>query len=91
MKKICLALAVLFCLQSCMINTHTIGEGAKGEAKESKTMVYFIGNRLAKIDTKDMAKGEEDYDIKTEIGPLGVFLGFITFGLFQARTITVTK
>jgi hypothetical protein len=91
MKKVMIVLGVVLSMSSCMINTHTVGEGSKGQEKVSKEMFYLIGNRISKVDTKELAGDAESYTIKTEMGPIGFILNTLTFGVISTRTVTVTK
>lgn len=90
-----LLIVSLLVLIGCSTHHHTIGAGAKGGDSVSKKQWYILFGLvpLNNVDTKVMAAGASDYDIKTESNfvdvVIGLFTGILTIP--APRTVTVTK
>ena len=91
MKKICIVLGVLFSMQSCMINTHVIGDGGNGVEAARKKTVYIIGNRVSEVDSKALAGGAENYEIDTRANFVDMLITTLTFGIVNRRTVIIKK
>lgn len=88
-----LVLSMLF-LVGCFTNVHTIGNGPRGSSTESKKQWYALWGLIpiTQVDTKAMAAGATDYEIKTQNSfvdyIIGAFTGIVTI---YPRTVTVKK
>ena len=97
LKKSIKQMAILFAsailLTSCFSYTSVVGTGAEGNKTESKWNHYAIGGLapIAVSDSKEMANGAENYDVKTEVSFVNSLCRFVTFGLYTPSTTTVTK
>ncbi len=88
-----LLLSMLF-ITGCMTHLHVIGEGAKTGSVEQERQWYVLWGLIpiTKVDTKAMAKGAKDYEIKTEQAPLDVIINIVTgFATVYSRTIEVKR
>jgi hypothetical protein len=94
MKKNVTKILLLLCLlnlTSCYVNTHVVGSGAKGNEIVKKKSWYVLGNRVQEADTKAMAAGANDYSIDTRFNFVDYLINSLTFGVVNARTVTVKK
>jgi hypothetical protein len=97
MKRI-VALFLIFVLivimVGCATNIHTIGKGpSKGEFIEQRQWYALWGLiPINHVDSKAMAGGAVDYQIKTEASPVDVIINiFTTYITVTSRTVTVTR
>ena len=78
----------------CSTHMHTMGSGAAGANETSSRQWYILFGLvpLNSVDTKTMAGGATDYNIKTQQSFLDIvitiFTGIVTV---NSRTVTVTK
>ncbi len=94
MKKVIITVSSLFlvvALNSCYINTHVVGEGAKGSEVIKSKSWYILGNRISEADTKTMAGGAANYSVDTRHNFVDYLINSVTFGLVGSRTVTVKK
>ena len=97
MKRIAVLMIVVLIASfaiGCAAHIHTIGQGPQQSDKEAARQWYILWGLvpLNDVDSKAMAGGASDYEIKTEMSPIdfliGIPAGFITI---RSRTVTVTK
>ncbi|MBX2843946.1 MAG: Bor family protein, partial [Flammeovirgaceae bacterium] len=70
-----------------------VGTGAQGVNKTTKWNHYVIGG-LAPVgvsDSREMAGGAENYEVRTRQTFVNGLVSAITFGLYTPTTTTVTK
>ncbi|MFD2551012.1 Bor family protein [Bizionia sediminis] len=97
MKNPLKMMAVLFTatilLSSCYSYTSVVGEGAQGNNETTSWNHYLIfGLAPAGVsDSKDMAKGAENYTVFTRQTFVNGLVAAITFGIYTPSTTTVTK
>ncbi|MCX6135233.1 MAG: hypothetical protein NTU47_15610 [Ignavibacteriales bacterium] len=87
-------LALLVLASGCMTHYHVVGEGAKGSSVEQTRQWYALWGLIPinSVDTKTMAKGAKDYEIKTEQAPLDIVINIVTsFVTVYSRTIEVKR
>jgi hypothetical protein len=87
---------LLFCsclLTSCYTYTSVVGEGAKGNQEVTEWNHYVIFG-LAPVgvsDSKAMAAGATDYEVKTRHTFVNGLVAGLTFGIYTPTTTTVKK
>lgn len=97
MKKIVsLIMVILFMciIVGCSTHLHTIGNGAQGvnEVESRQWYILFGLVPLNDTDTKEMAAGAVDYNVKTQQSALDVLMNMLTMWVtINSRTVTVTK
>ena len=97
MKRIIAASLILaFCclLVGCYTFNHQVGTGAKGfdEVKERQWYVLFGLVPINKVDSRKMAGGAANYDVKTEFNVVDVIItAFTSVASVHCQTVTVTK
>lgn len=91
MRKICLVLGVVASMSSCMIQTHTVGNGGGEVEFARKKSIYIIGNRVSEVDSKELAGGATDYTIDTRYNFMDFLYNGITFGILGTRTVIIKK
>jgi len=87
-------LASMIFITGCMTHIHVIGEGSKSGAVEQERQWYVLWGLVPinKIDTKVMAKGAKDYEIKTEMNALDVIINIFTSAVtVYSRTVEVKR
>jgi hypothetical protein len=87
-------LASMIFITGCMTHIHVIGEGSKSGAVEQERQWYVLWGLVPinKIDTKVMAKGGKDYEIKTEMNALDVIINIFTSAItVYTRTVEVKR
>jgi hypothetical protein len=92
-RKLMLSFLLLVCL-GCATNMHTIGKGPKGNSIVEERQWYVLWGLVPinKVDSKAMAAGAENYQIKTEASALDVVINIFTnWVTVTSRTVTVTK
>ena len=109
MKKqliiICMIISILFL--GCATHVHHVGAGPQIGHKVTARQYYLLWGLVPinSVDTNALAgtdingKQIEDYEIKTQTGPIDIILAFglaiFTYGIgpviIQSRTVTVTK
>lgn len=80
-------------LTSCYTYTSVVGQGAKGNKEVTKWNHYLIFG-LAPVgvsDSKQMAGGATDYDVKTRQTFVNGLVGILTAGIYTPSTTTVIK
>ena len=91
-----LAIGALFCiilLPSCFTYVSVVGEGAQGSQEITKWNHYVVYG-LAPVgvsDSKEMANGAENYEVKTEQTFVNGLVAALTFGIYTPTTTTVKK
>lgn len=94
MRKIKNLAFILFAsvsLTSCYTYTSVVGKGAQGGNEVTKWNHYVIYG-LAPVDVSDsqeMAKGAENYTVKTEQTFVNGLIASLTFGIYTPTTTTV--
>lgn len=94
MKKLLLAIAIIFSLSSCYPVVHVSGTGASKSiiVKKKQWFAFWGLVKLNHIDPKEMAGEATNYTIKTEFRLKDMLLNIITFvSSCEAETITVIK
>lgn len=97
MKKIIAAsLVVAFCclLVGCYTFNHQVGNGAQNyeQVKERQWFVLWGLVPINEVDSKAMAGGAADYDVKTEFNVVDVIITvFTSYVTIHCQTVTVTK
>lgn len=87
-------LALTLLVSGCMTHYHVVGDGAKGSAVEQTRQWYALWGLIPinSVDTKTMAKGAKDYEIKTEQAPLDIIISIATsFVTVYSRTVEVKR
>ncbi|MFC2088204.1 Bor/Iss family lipoprotein [Calditrichota bacterium] len=91
--SIILVFSIIF-LTGCYAVNHTVGEGAKGNTTVTERQWYVLFGLVPinEVNSKAMADGATDYEIKTEMTFVDVVIGIFT-GLvsIQPTTVTVKK
>lgn len=94
-RTISLFLVVVMLVSTgCMTHKHVIGAGPKTGAVEQERAWYILWGLvpLNNVDTKVMAKGATDYEIKTEQAVLDVIINIFTgFVTVYSRTVEVKR
>jgi len=93
LKLILSLFAVSLLFSSCYSYTSVVGNGAQGNSKTTKWNHYLIGG-LAPVgvsDSKEMAAGSENYEVRTRITFVNYICAGATFGLYAPTTTTVKK
>ncbi len=88
---ICLSLLIL---TACAGHIHTIGSGpSSGNRMEARQWYVLWGLiPINQIDTKAMAAGATNYEIRTEAAPLDIIINlFTSYITVTSRTVSVTK
>lgn len=94
MTKLFVPVLALGLLIGCTANVHMIGDGPKGGAvvKQKQWYALFGLVPLNQVDSKAMAAGAEDYQIKTVYNAddilISIFTNYVTV---SCRTVEVTK
>jgi hypothetical protein len=87
MKKIARLIVITLMLVSmvaCTTHIHKVGKGAQGNDVTKTRQWYVLWGLvpLNEVDTQEMAKGAENYEIKTETcfvdGIINAFVGAVT-------------
>ena len=96
MRKAIIAatLISLLIVVGCSTHIHTVGSGPQSyEIVEARQWYILFGLvPLNTVDTKTMAAGATDYEIKTEQSPLDILMNIFTGQIsIYSRTVTVTK
>ena len=94
MKKITIILLAILFIAGCMTQVHKIGSGPQTYEEKTLRQWWVLWGLIPinEIDTHEMAKGAENYEIKTEIsfvdGIITIFTSMVTVG---CSSVTVTK
>lgn len=97
LTSLTLSVLMLFAVavsSGCMAHTHVVGDGANSGVTDEARQWYILWGLVPinDVDTNQMAAGQDDYTIETEITPLdfviNIFTSFITV---YSRTVTVTQ
>lgn len=97
MKKlfaILLIVTMSFYTAGCFTMNHVVGDGAKSNTEVSAKQWYILWGLvpLNKVDSKEMAGGATDYNIKTQAAFVDVVIGFFTsIVTVYPMSVTVTK
>ena len=92
-KMMTIAFAASLLLTSCYSYTSEVGEGAQGNNQTTKWNHYVIYG-LAPVgvsDSKQMAGGAENYNVRTRQTFVNGLVSSLTFGIYTPTTTTVTK
>jgi hypothetical protein len=87
-------LASVIFFTGCMTHIHVIGDGAKSGNVQQERQWYVLWGLVPinKVDTKTMAKGAKDYEIKTEMSALDVVINIFTSAVtVYSRTVEVKR
>ena len=102
-KLITITLIISMLFISCATHLHTVGYGPQIGVKATARQYYLLWGLVPinTIDTNEMAgldingKQIENYEIKTQVGPLDVVINsvsFFTIGMIlTSRTVTITN
>lgn len=93
-RKIITAAAFLLILSSCVTNRHIVGKGAQGDDKITDMQWYVLWGAvpLNEPDTKKMAEGAQDYEIKSEFSAVNMLINIFTMSVsLVSRSVTVKK
>lgn len=86
-------LLCIFLMTSCFTYVSVVGEGAQGNQEVTKWNHYVVYG-LAPVgvsDSKAMAGGAENYEVKTEQTFVNGLVAALTFGIYTPTTTTVKK
>lgn len=92
--SICTILILLVVFIGCSTHNHVVGNGSQDGSSVSTKQWYILWGLvpLNDVDTKAMAEGSSDYEIKTQSSfidiIIGIFTGIVTI---SPRSVTVTK
>lgn len=78
----------------CYTMHHVVGDGAKGNTVETERQWYILWGLvpLNKVDSKAMAKGSSNYEVKTEMTFIDAIIGaFTSIVTVVPMTIEVKK
>lgn len=78
----------------CSTHRHVVGNGAQGNSSESAKQWYILWGLvpLNNVDTKAMADGASDYEIKTQQSFVDIIIGiFTSIVTISPRSVTVEK
>ncbi|MBI0401272.1 Bor family protein [Cyclobacterium marinum] len=92
-KTMSLLLITSFLMTSCYTYTSVVGEGAQGN-KETTVWNHYVVYGLAPVavsDSKEMAGGAENYEVKTEQTFVNGLISALTFGIYTPTTTTVKR
>ncbi len=84
-------LAGFFLLPGCFTQQHIIGDGARtGQIEEVRQWYVLWGLvPINTVDTRDMADGADNYEVRTEFTALDFVISIFT-GLISVNPMTVT-
>ena len=90
------ALIAVLALSSCAAHMHTVGHGTiapEGHQKVETARQFYILNwqPLNEVDTKEMAGGAENYEIKTSETLTDIVISVLTFQIITSRTVEVIR
>jgi len=94
LSALVLAIVLLAGTTSCYTMEHTVGSGAQGASTEEARQWYVLWGLvpLNEVDSKSMAGGATDYEIKTQMKfvdiVIGIFTGIVTV---YPMSVEVTK
>lgn len=93
MKKIIFILFISFTFTSCYVHKNVVGTGAqKGIIEKEKQHNFVYGLASGKTpDTKEMAKGEKDYEVTTKHSFIDGLINLLTGGLYNPTTVEVRR
>jgi len=94
LTSIFLVLAMVALMVGCSAHIHTVGKGPQsGATLEARQWYVLFGLvPINDVDTKEMAAGATDYQIKTESSALDIIINIFTCAVsIYSRTVTVTK
>ena len=97
MKKMAVLMVVVLIASfalGCAAHIHTVGAGPQQSGDETARQWYILWGLVPinDVDSKAMAGGASDYEIKTEISPIDFLIGIpASLVTIQSRTVTVTK
>lgn len=97
MKKLVVRVALLVVIatsmSSCYVQTHVVGQGAKGTEKVKKWNHYIIGGLIPVGVSKpeELAGGAKDYTEVTKMSFVNGLLSGLTFGIYSPTTTEITK
>ncbi len=97
MKKMAVLMVVVLIASfaiGCAAHIHTIGMGPQQSGTEMARQWYILWGLVPinDVDSKAMAGGASDYEIKSEISPIDFLIGIpASLVTIRSRTVTVTK
>lgn len=96
-KKIAAVLVlgmILLSVSGCMTNHHVIGNGSQRDLVDTKVQWYVLWGLipLGDVDSQEMARGADDYEINTYLSPINVIItGFLSPLTIATRTVEVVR
>ena len=93
MKKIFLILGLALLFQSCYVHQYTYGDGAQKGIEATKKQHNFLGGLVSGTtpDVKELANGEEDFEVTQKFTFIDLLISNITFGIWNPTTIKVVR
>jgi hypothetical protein len=94
MKFILATVVIALAMTSCYTVEHTVGSGAKGNTKIEKKQWYALYGAipLNHVDSKEMAGGETNYNIKTQVKFVDyIITAFTSYVTIVVQTVEVQK
>ncbi len=95
MKRIIvLLIAIVFFVGACATHVHTVGDGPQNGSSSEDRQWYVLWGLVPinDVDSAEMARDAEDYEIKTEQDILDIAISvFLGWTSIHARTVTVTE
>lgn len=94
LTSLVLALFLTTTFTACATHQHVVGDGAKNNQKVEERQWYILFGLvpLNNVDTKQIASGVQNYEIKTQQSALDVIMNIFTgIVTVNSRTVTVTK
>ena len=85
--------AISLTFSSCYVHKAVVGQGSqKGLIEKGKQHNFIYGLASGNTpDTQSMAKGAEDYDVKTSISFVDGLINFLTGGIYTPSTVEVKR
>ena len=93
MKKIVFLLLILLTFSSCYVHKNIIGDGAQKDIVETAKQHNFIYGLVSgkTPDTQEMARGEDNYEVKTVHSFVDGLISALTGGLYNPTTVEVKR
>ncbi len=94
MKRILACAVLLVLVAGCAVHMHTVGDGPQGNAVTVQRQWYVLWGLVPinVVDSKVMAAGAENYQIRTEQTALDFVISIFTgVATVNCRSVTVTK
>lgn len=93
-KNYLIILVVAVAFTACATHIHTVGDGPQSNTKVTEAQWYALWGlvQLNEVNSKEMASGAANYQIKTQTTFVDGLIGIVTNSVtISRRTVTVTK